>query len=106
MVVGGCASSAKSTLESVIKRKTDSYLSKSVTFMGGYRGNNLTMASSHRTLLPTGLQHFFVFGIFAFLVWKALNPYRFAYLGAWRYAVVYAATDEWHRDGRDLCLMF
>jgi VanZ family protein len=42
--------------------------------------------------------HLSVFGILAFLVWKAISPHRLAYIGAWSYATVYAATDEWHQS--------
>jgi hypothetical protein len=38
--------------------------------------------------------HLSAFGIFAFLVWKAMYPHRFAYIGAWSFTVLYAATDE------------
>jgi VanZ family protein len=42
--------------------------------------------------------HLSVFGVLAFLVWKAMNPHRFAYIIAWSFATVYAATDEWHQS--------
>jgi VanZ family protein len=42
--------------------------------------------------------HLSAFGILAFLVWKAMFPHRFAYMGAWSFATVYAATDEWHQS--------
>ncbi len=42
--------------------------------------------------------HLSAFGVLAVLVWKALVPHRFAYIGAWSFAVLYAATDEWHQS--------
>jgi VanZ family protein len=42
--------------------------------------------------------HLSVFGILAFLVWRAMLSHRFAYMGAWSFATVYAATDEWHQS--------
>jgi VanZ family protein len=42
--------------------------------------------------------HLSEFGILAFLVWKAMSPHRFAYIAAWSFATVYAATDEWHQS--------
>ncbi|AGE23811.1 putative phosphotransbutyrylase [Geobacillus sp. GHH01] len=42
--------------------------------------------------------HLTEFGILAALVWRALAPKRFAYAGAWLFATVYAATDEWHQS--------
>jgi VanZ family protein len=44
--------------------------------------------------------HLSAFGFLAFLVWKALFPHRFAYVGAWIFAVLYAASDEWHQSFR------
>ncbi|MBB5324170.1 VanZ family protein [Anoxybacillus tepidamans] len=42
--------------------------------------------------------HLSAFGILAALVFKALAPRRWAYIGAWSFATLYAATDEWHQS--------
>jgi VanZ family protein len=42
--------------------------------------------------------HLSVFGILAFFVWNVLSPHRFAYVGAWSFAVIYAVFDEWHQS--------
>lgn len=42
--------------------------------------------------------HVTVFGILAVLVKKALNDRQPAYLYAWVFTVLYAATDEWHQS--------
>lgn len=42
--------------------------------------------------------HVTAFGILAVLVFRALVPRRWAYVGAWAFAAVYAATDEWHQS--------
>ncbi|GGJ76465.1 VanZ family protein [Anoxybacillus voinovskiensis] len=42
--------------------------------------------------------HLSAFGILAVLVFQALLPRRWAYIGAWVFAAVYAATDEWHQS--------
>lgn len=44
------------------------------------------------------LAHLTEFGILAVLVWRALEPKRMAYAGAWLFATVYAMTDEWHQS--------
>lgn len=44
------------------------------------------------------LAHLTEFGILAVLVWRALEPMRLAYVGAWIFATVYAMTDEWHQS--------
>ncbi|WP_027407968.1 VanZ family protein [Anoxybacteroides tepidamans] len=42
--------------------------------------------------------HLSAFAILAVLVFRALWPHRWAYIGAWSFAVLYAATDEWHQS--------
>ncbi|MBS2771290.1 VanZ family protein [Anoxybacillus sp. PDR2] len=42
--------------------------------------------------------HLSAFGILAVLVFQALYPKRWAYVWAWSFAAVYAATDEWHQS--------
>lgn len=42
--------------------------------------------------------HLSAFGILAVLVFQALVPRRWAYIGAWSFATLYAATDEWHQS--------
>ncbi|MCL6616334.1 MAG: VanZ family protein [Anoxybacillus ayderensis] len=52
--------------------------------------------------------HVTAFGILAILVFRALLPRRWAYVGAWVFAAVYAATDEWHQSfepGRTAAVM-
>lgn len=44
--------------------------------------------------------HLSAFGFLAFLVWKAVFPNRFSYIGAWCFTVLYAASDEWHQSFR------
>ncbi len=55
-------------------------------------------ASSPLNFVIRKFAHLSAFGILAFLVWKAMFPHRFAYMGAWSFATVYAATDEWHQS--------
>ncbi|MBY0145109.1 VanZ family protein [Neobacillus niacini] len=42
--------------------------------------------------------HFIVFGILAFLLFKAFESYRFSYILAWMLTVLYALLDEWHQS--------
>ncbi|AGT33668.1 hypothetical protein M493_17300 [Geobacillus genomosp. 3] len=44
------------------------------------------------------LAHLSVFGLLAVLGWRALYPRRFAMVGAWVFAVIYAGLDEWHQS--------
>ncbi|MBE3570839.1 MAG: VanZ family protein [Bacillales bacterium] len=44
--------------------------------------------------------HLSAFGFLAFLVWKAMFPNKFSYIGAWCFTVLYAASDEWHQSFR------
>ncbi|WP_027724808.1 VanZ family protein [Tuberibacillus calidus] len=44
------------------------------------------------------LTHLTVFGILAFLIWRALVPQRHAKGWAWLLTTLYAATDEWHQS--------
>ncbi|WP_352177099.1 VanZ family protein [Parageobacillus sp. G301] len=45
------------------------------------------------------LAHLSVFGLLAVLVWRALDPRRFAMIGAWVFAVICCAClDEWHQS--------
>lgn len=41
--------------------------------------------------------HVTVFGLLAVLVRWALDGRRLAWLGAWSFATLYGATDEWHQ---------
>jgi VanZ family protein len=61
----------------------------------GAEGND---ASSPLNFVIRKFAHLSAFGILAFLVWKAMFPHRFAWIGAWSFAVLYAATDEWHQS--------
>ncbi|MEH7546499.1 MULTISPECIES: VanZ family protein [Bacillaceae] len=42
--------------------------------------------------------HITVFGILAFLFFKSLEIYRFAYVLSWILTVIYAMTDEYHQS--------
>ncbi|MGX1901862.1 VanZ family protein [Thermolongibacillus altinsuensis] len=42
--------------------------------------------------------HLSVFGTLAFFAWKAIYPHRFAWVGAWLFALAYAMFDEWHQS--------
>jgi VanZ family protein len=42
--------------------------------------------------------HIVVFGILAFLLFKALESFQFAYILSWTITVLYAITDEWHQS--------
>jgi VanZ family protein len=44
------------------------------------------------------LAHLSVFGMLAFLMWRALYPRRFAMVSAWVFTVVWACLDEWHQS--------
>jgi VanZ family protein len=55
-------------------------------------------ASSPLNFVIRKFAHLSAFGILAVLVWRALVPHRFAWIGAWSFATVYAATDEWHQS--------
>jgi VanZ family protein len=44
------------------------------------------------------LAHLSIFGMLAFLAWKAMYPRRFAWFGAWGIAVLCAIFDEWHQS--------
>ncbi|PLS04277.1 VanZ family protein [Neobacillus cucumis] len=44
------------------------------------------------------LTHITVFGFLAFLLFKSLEAYRFAYIFSWILTVVYAMTDEYHQS--------
>ncbi len=56
--------------------------------------------------------HIMAFGILAFLLFKSLETYRFAYILSWILTVLYAMSDEYHQSfmpGRvsslkDVCL--
>jgi VanZ family protein len=54
--------------------------------------------SSPLNFIIRKLSHLTEFGILAVLVWRALEPKRRAYVGAWLFATVYAVTDEWHQS--------
>lgn len=54
--------------------------------------------SSPLNFIIRKLAHLTEFGILAVLVWRALEPKRMAYVGAWIFATVYAMTDEWHQS--------
>lgn len=54
--------------------------------------------SSPLNFIVRKLAHLTEFGILAVLVWRALEPMRLAYVGAWIFATVYAMTDEWHQS--------
>jgi VanZ family protein len=49
-------------------------------------------------LLIRKSSHLFAFGFLAFLVWKAMTPNRWAYIGAWAIATFYGGVDEWHQS--------
>ncbi|GMO00110.1 VanZ family protein [Parageobacillus thermoglucosidasius] len=55
-------------------------------------------ASSPLNFIVRKLAHLTEFGILAVLVWRALEPMRLAYAGAWLFATMYAVTDEWHQS--------
>jgi len=42
--------------------------------------------------------HFTVYGVLAFLFWRALPPGRLIYLWAWALSTLYACTDELHQS--------
>ncbi|MEH7094927.1 VanZ family protein [Neobacillus vireti] len=44
------------------------------------------------------LTHITVFGFLAFLFFKCLEVYRFAYILSWILTVIYAMTDEYHQS--------
>jgi VanZ family protein len=44
------------------------------------------------------LTHITVFGFLAFLFFKSLEVYRFAYIFSWILTVLYAMTDEYHQS--------
>jgi hypothetical protein len=53
------------------------------------------------------LAHLSVFGMLAFLAWKAMYPRRFAWHGALRFYAQFLmnGTNRFNRDGQLLCLM-
>jgi VanZ family protein len=42
--------------------------------------------------------HLIAFGFLAFLVWEAMTPNCWAYIGAWTFATLYGGIDEWHQS--------
>jgi VanZ family protein len=42
--------------------------------------------------------HFAVFGVLAFLIWRALPPTRLIYAWAWALTALYAVSDEFHQS--------
>jgi VanZ family protein len=44
------------------------------------------------------LAHIFLFGVLSALVWKAMQPRRWDYIGAFLFTILYALTDEWHQS--------
>jgi VanZ family protein len=60
--------------------------------------NNISDGFLSWNYIVRKLAHLSVFGMLAFLAWKAMYSRRFAWLGAWGIAVLCAIFDEWHQS--------
>jgi VanZ family protein len=60
--------------------------------------NNISDGFLSWNYIVRKLAHLSVFGMLAFLAWKAMYPHRSAWLGAWGIAVLCAIFDEWHQS--------
>jgi VanZ family protein len=60
--------------------------------------NNISDGFLSWNYIVRKLAHLSVFGVLAFLAWKAMYPRRFAWIGAWGIAVLCAILDEWHQS--------
>jgi VanZ family protein len=84
------------------------YFTESPTFTGANTqkiiDSNLSVSPGpgetvkYLNLLIRKSAHLIAFGILALLLWKAIYPKRWAYVGAWTLATFYGGLDEWHQS--------